>query len=91
MMAAGGDALLMACLWEAGYAVSDPGFSFYHPELRMFDPISQEGRQLLYAFTEGISGRCDASCQVKAPLLAHAPMCLHMSAPACACLITAVG
>ena len=57
--ALGGDGLLMACLWRAGYAVSDPGFSFYHPELRMFDPISQEGRQLLYAFTEGLSGGCD--------------------------------
>ncbi len=53
----GGDALLMACLWKAG-------FSFYHPELRMFDPVSQEGRQLLYAFTEGLSGGCDDSCQV---------------------------
>ena len=63
-MHAGGDALLMACLWKAGYAVTDPGFSFYHPELRMFDPVSQEGRQLLYAFTEGLSGGCDPSCQV---------------------------
>ena len=61
---AGGDALLMACLWKAGYAITDPGFSFYHPELRMFDPVSQEGRQLLYAFTEGLSGGCDDSCQV---------------------------
>lgn len=61
---AGGDGLLMACLWKAGYAMTDPGFSFYHPELRMFDPVSQEGRQLLYAFTEGLSGGCDASCQV---------------------------
>lgn len=60
----GGDALLMACLWKAGYAITDPGFSFYHPELRMFDPVSQEGRQLLYAFTEGLSGGCDESCQV---------------------------
>ena len=60
----GGDALLMACLWKAGYAISDPGVSFYHPELRMFDPVSQEGRQLLYAFTEGLSGGCDDSCQV---------------------------
>ena len=67
-MDAGGDGLLMACLWKAGYAVTDPGFSFYHPELRMFDPVSQEGRQLLYAFTEGLSGGCDASCQVP-PLL----------------------
>ena len=54
----------MACLWKAGYAITDPGFSFYHPELRMFDPVSQEGRQLLYAFTEGLSGGCDDSCQV---------------------------
>lgn len=66
--APGGDGLLMACLWRAGYAVTDPGFSFYHPELRMFDPVSQEGRQLLYAFTEGLSGGCDASCQT---LLSH--------------------
>lgn len=55
----------MACLWRAGYAITDPGFSFYHPELRMFDPVSQEGRQLLYAFTEGLSGGCDSSCQVR--------------------------
>lgn len=34
----------------------------------MFDPISQEGRQLMYAFTEGLSGGCDPSCQVL-PLL----------------------
>ncbi|DBA89858.1 TPA: hypothetical protein ACH3X2_004716 [Trebouxia sp. C0005] len=66
--APGGDALLMACLWKAGYAITDPGFSFYHPELRMFDPVSQEGRQLLYAFTEGLSGGCDESCQT---LLTH--------------------
>ena len=84
-MSAGGDALLMACLWKAGYAISDPGFSFYHPELRMFDPVSQEGRQLLYAFTEGLSGGCDDSCQVRCcfPTLL---LLLHLLRLCCLCL-----
>ena len=81
----------MACLWKAGYAISDPGFSFYHPELRMFDPVSQEGRQLLYAFTEGLSGGCDDSCQVHS----HSGlMCFdsfqrlwHNSSATCGCFV----
>ena len=62
--AAGGDALIMICLWQLGVAVSDPGFSFYHSDLRMFDSPSAEGRHLLYALTEALAKRCDPSCQV---------------------------
>eukprot|EP00891_Asterochloris_glomerata_P005118 jgi/Astpho2/5118/fgenesh1_pg.00073_%23_16_t len=65
---AGGDALIMICLWQLGVAVSDPGFSFYHSDLRMFDSPSAEGRHLLYALTEALAKRCDPSCQV---LLRH--------------------
>ena len=63
--AAGGDALIMICLWQLGVAVSDPGFSFYHSDLRMFDSPSAEGRHLLYALTEALAKRCDPSCQVR--------------------------
>ena len=73
----------MACLWKAGYAVTDPGFSFYHPELRMFDPVSQEGRQLLYAFTEGLSGACDGSCQVCVSVSAGFVTLLFRTYPTC--------
>ena len=71
--AAGGDALIMICLWQLGVAVSDPGFSFYHSDLRMFDSPSTEGRHLLYALTEALAKRCDPSCQVGciAPLHGH--------------------
>ena len=62
--AAGGDALIMICLWQLGVGVSDPGFSFYHSDLRMFDSPSAEGRHLLYALTEALAKRCDPSCQV---------------------------
>ena len=61
---AGGDALLTICLWKAGYAHTDPGFSFYHPTVRMFDPGPENSPGLLYAMTEALSGRCDPSCQV---------------------------
>ena len=61
---AGGDALLTICLWKAGYAHTDPGFSFYHPTVRMFDPGPEDSPGLLYAMTEALSGRCDPSCQV---------------------------
>ena len=60
----------MICLWQLGVAVSDPGFSFYHSDLRMFDSPSAEGRHLLYALTEALAKRCDSSCQVRCiPLL----------------------
>ncbi|KAK9822059.1 hypothetical protein WJX74_004369 [Apatococcus lobatus] len=61
----GGDALLTICLWKAGYAHTDPGFSFYHPTVRMFDPGPEDSPGLLYAMTEALSGRCDPSCQLQ--------------------------
>lgn len=67
---AGGDALLTICLWKAGYAHTDPGFSFFHPTVRMFDPGPEDSPGLLYAMTEALGGRCDPSCQVRlTPLL----------------------
>ncbi|KAK9867583.1 hypothetical protein WJX84_007677 [Apatococcus fuscideae] len=64
----GGDALLTICLWKAGYAHTDPGFSFFHPTVRMFDPGPEDSPGLLYAMTEALAGRCDPSCQL---LLQH--------------------
>ena len=63
----------MICLWQLGVAVSDPGFSFYHSDLRMFDSPSAEGRHLLFALTEALAKRCDPSCQVRCivPLQGH--------------------
>ena len=33
----GGDAFLQECVWEAGFGITDPGFSFRHPRLHLFD------------------------------------------------------
>ncbi len=68
---AGGDALLTICLWKAGYAHTDPGFSFFHPTVRMFDPGPEDSPGLLYAMTEALAGRCDPSCQVFLAAFTH--------------------
>ena len=34
----GGDAFISICLWQAGFAFTDPGKSLFYPELQYFDP-----------------------------------------------------
>ena len=39
---AGGNAFFTICLWRSGYALTDPGFSVFNPEARLFDPFQYE-------------------------------------------------
>ena len=35
MWPAGGDAFISLCLWQAGYAITDPGLGLFHPSLQV--------------------------------------------------------
>ena len=65
VVAAGGDAFISICLWQAGYAVTDPGFSFYHPEVQMFDPGPEDRMGVMLKLVRALdSNRCDSRCKV---------------------------
>ena len=71
---AGGDAFISICLWQAGYAVSDPGYSFYHPEVQMFDPGPEDRMGVMLKLVRALdSNRCDARCRVRATSLEVRP------------------
>lgn len=60
----GGDAFITICLWQAGYAVTDPGFSFYHPEVQMFDPGPEDRMGIMLKLVRALdSNRCDIACK----------------------------
>lgn len=70
-LCAGGDASLSVCLWRAGYAFTDPGYSFYHPEVQAFDPGAEAGADLLSGL--GQLNRkdyttCGSTCVVRLPV-----------------------
>lgn len=39
---AGGDAFFTICLWRSGFALTDPGFSVFNPDAKLFDPFQYE-------------------------------------------------
>ena len=39
---AGGDAFFTICLWRAGFALTDPGYSVFNPDAKLFDPFQYE-------------------------------------------------
>lgn len=55
----GGDALISVCLWRAGYAFTDPGYSFYHWEAKSFDPGPENSTALLAYLGDAISNNSD--------------------------------
>lgn len=55
----GGDALISVCLWRAGYAFTDPGYSFYHWEAKSFDPGPENSTALLAYLEDAISNNSD--------------------------------
>ena len=63
-MHAGGDAFLSICLWQAGYGITDPGYSFYHPEVQMFDPGPEDRMGVMMRLVRALDHRCDETCQV---------------------------
>ncbi|DBA83020.1 TPA: hypothetical protein ACH3X1_006796 [Trebouxia sp. C0004] len=64
----GGDALISVCLWRAGYAFTDPGYSFYHWEAKSFDPGPENSTALLAYLEDAISNNSD---QYSLELLTH--------------------
>ncbi|KAL0044069.1 hypothetical protein WJX82_007075 [Trebouxia sp. C0006] len=64
----GGDALISVCLWRAGYAFTDPGYSFYHWEAKSFDPGPENSTALLAYLGDAISNNSD---QYSLELLTH--------------------
>ncbi|KAL0040094.1 hypothetical protein WJX79_006208 [Trebouxia sp. C0005] len=64
----GGDALISVCLWRAGYAFTDPGYSFYHWEAKSFDPGPENSTVLLAYLEDATSNNSD---QYSLELLTH--------------------
>ena len=56
-------------MWQAGYAVTDPGYSFYHPEIQMMDPGPEDRLGIMMKLARALdANRCDERCRVSAPL-----------------------
>jgi len=72
MQCAGGDAFLSRCIWKAGYAFTDPGYSFYHWEAKSFDPGPESSRQLVQDLRTALLGACPPESLVRFPALANA-------------------
>lgn len=58
MSGTGGDAFLSRCVWKAGYAFTDPGYSFYHWEAKSFDPGPEASQKLVQDFSTALMGSC---------------------------------
>ena len=69
---AGGDAFLSRCIWKAGYAFTDPGYSFYHWEAKSFDPGPESSRQLVQDLRIALLGACPPESLVRFPALGNA-------------------
>jgi len=73
----GGDAFITICLWQAGYAVTDPGKSLFYPDLQYFDPGPEDRLGAMQTLALGIDGpkcehniyiecpKCDEKCQMQ--------------------------
>lgn len=60
----GGDAFISICTWQAGYAMTDPGYSFFHPDVNMFDPGPEDRMGNMMKLVRALDHRCDVACQV---------------------------
>ena len=65
----GGDAFISICTWQAGYAMTDPGYSFFHPDVNMFDPGPEDRMGNMMKLVRALDHRCDVACQVWPTLL----------------------
>lgn len=59
----GGDAFISICTWQAGYAMTDPGYSFFHPDVNMFDPGPEDRMGNMMKLVRALDHRCDDVCQ----------------------------
>ena len=64
MVSSGGDAFISICTWQAGYAMTDPGYSFFHPDVNMFDPGPEDRMGNMMKLVRALDHRCDDTCQV---------------------------
>lgn len=62
---AGSDCLLTACLWQQGYAYTDPGFEVRHRRTRhgmfLFNAANSSWRQLHRWAADALVGACEAA------------------------------
>lgn len=58
----GGDAFLTICLWQAGYAHTDPGLSFFRKDLQFFDPGPEDRLGMMTKLAKALDHRCDKDC-----------------------------
>ncbi len=58
----GGDAFLTICLWQAGYAHTDPGLSFFRKDLQFFDPGPEDRLGMMTKLAKALDHRCDKEC-----------------------------
>ena len=57
-------------MWQAGFAVTDPGYSFYHPEIQMMDPGPEDRLGIMMKLARALdANRCDERCRVSQQLL----------------------
>ena len=76
---AGGDAFISICMWQAGYAVTDPGFSFYHPEIQMMDPGPEDRLGIMMKLARALdANRCDERCRVHPSPPTPLPLSVHL-------------
>lgn len=61
----GGDAFVSICLWQAGFAMTDPGVMFYRPEVQMFDPGPEDRMGVMLRFAHAFESKCDDDCWVQ--------------------------
>ena len=56
--------MLQVCLWQQGFATTDPGMGLTDTDIQMFDPGTEDRQGLMRGWAAAMEGRCDAACQV---------------------------
>ena len=59
--------MLQVCLWQQGFATTDPGMGLTDLSIQMFDPGTEDRQGLIWGWAAAMEGRCDAACQVSTP------------------------
>ena len=79
--------MLQVCLWQQGFATTDPGMGLTDTDIQMFDPGTEDRQGLMRGWAAAMEGRCDAACQVgttsASSLTANAYRCMtqHLREP----------
>ena len=57
--------MLQVCLWQQGFATTDPGMGLTDLNIQMFDPGTEDRQGLMRGWAAAMEGRCDAACQAR--------------------------